>query len=148
MNLSIADPLQTAEPGSVVAFDYQLTNTTDMDLPIFGFVNLVGPDYLADLSEIVTPFVLSANSTVTRALSFQVASDALPGLVTFYTEAASTLHDPISGESLVSTSGTLSVNVLPEPSMMPLLAIGAGMLLPICARRRKKCQPVGCRRQI
>ena len=121
MNLSITDPVQTTEPGAVITFHFGLENTIGIDLPVFGFVNLDAPAYL---SEIVVPFTVPANATVTGTLSFQVASTATSGLQTFATNAASTLHDPVSGDSYVSNFATLSVNVVPEPSTMLLFTMG------------------------
>jgi hypothetical protein len=117
MKLSITDPLQTTVPGSVITYHFGLVNTIGTDLPIFGFVNLNAPAYL---SEIADPFTVPANATVTGTLSFQVASTATPGLQTFATNAASTLHDPVSGASYASNFATVSVNVVPEPSTMLL----------------------------
>jgi hypothetical protein len=110
-------------------------NTIGTNLPIFGFVNLNAPAYL---SEIVVPFTVPANATVTGTLSFQVASTATSGLQTFATEAASTLHDPVSGDSYVSNFATVSVNVVPEPSTMLLFTMGLGVLLTMYARRGRK----------
>ena len=122
MNLSITDPLQTTVPGSVITYHFNLMNTIGIDLPIFGFVNLNAPPYL---TEIVDPFTVPANATVTGTLSFQVASTATAGLETFFTNAASTLHDPVSGDSYVSNFATLSVNVVPEPSDIIPCTIGS-----------------------
>lgn len=132
MNLSIADPFQTTAPGSVITFHFRLVNTIATDLPIFGFVNLNQPAYL---SEIIVPFTLPASATVNGTLSFQVASTATSGLQTFFTEAASTLHDPISGDSYVSNSAGLSVNIVPEPSMLLLFTMGLSVLLTMYGRR-------------
>ncbi len=126
MSLSITDPLQSTAPGSVVTFHFALVNTLGTDLPVFGFVNLNPPEYL---SEIVEPFTLPANATVTGTLSFQVASTATFGLRTFATNAASTLHDPVSGNSYSSNFATMSVDVVPEPSMMIPSIMGLGALL-------------------
>src|SRR5215472_14129156 len=115
LNLSITDPIQTTLPGSIITFHFGLVNTIGSDLPIFGFVNLDAPAYL---SEIVEPFTIPANATVAGTLSFQVASSAASGLQTFATNAASTLHDPVSGDSYRSNFATISVNVVPEPSTM------------------------------
>jgi hypothetical protein len=135
MSLSIANPLQATEPGSVVTFDFELVDTIGIDLPIFGFVNLDAPAYL---SEIIVPFTVPSNATVSGTLSFQVANTASSGLETFATGAASTLHDPVSGESYESNLATVSVNVVPEPSTMPLFTVGLGVLLTIYARRMRK----------
>ena len=135
MNLSITDPVQTTAPGSVITFHFGLVNTISIDLPIFGFVNLNAPAYL---SEIVVPFTVPANGTVTGTLSFQVAGTATSGLSTFATEAASTLHDPVSGDSYVSNFATVSVNVVPEPPTMLLFTMGLGVLPTMCARRGRK----------
>jgi hypothetical protein len=140
MNLSITDPLQTTAPGSVITFPFGLVNTIATDLPIFGFVNLNLPAYL---SEIIVPFTLPASATVNGTLSFQVASTATSGLQTFFTEAASTLHDPISGDSYVSNSVALSVNVIPEPSTLLLFTMGLGVPLTMHARRDKKLYGLG-----
>jgi len=134
MNLSITDPLQTTVPGSIIMYHFQLVNTIGTDLPIFGFVNLNPPAYL---SEIFDPFTLPANATVTGTLSFQVASTATSGLQTFETNAYSTLHDPVSGDSYASNFSTLSVDVVSEPSAMLLLAGGLGVLLTLYRRGLK-----------
>jgi PEP-CTERM motif len=130
MNLSITDPVQTTEPGAVIIFHFELVNTIGINLPVFGFVNLDAPAYL---SEIVVPFTVPANATVTGTLSFQVASTATSGLQTFATNAASTLHDPVSGDSYVSNFATVSVNVVPEPSTILLFTVGFGVLLTMYA---------------
>jgi hypothetical protein len=106
MNLSITDPLQTTEPGSVIKFDFELVNTIGVDLPIFGFVNLDAP---ADLSEIVVPFTVPANETVTGTLSFS------------------------SGEHRYFRAA----NICQLPTM-PLLTLGLGVLLTTYARRARQ----------
>jgi hypothetical protein len=126
MSLSITDPLQTTVPGSIITFHFQLVNTIGTDLPIAGFANVNPPAYL---TEIFDPFTLPANATVTGTLSFIVASTATSGLQTFSTNAYSTLHDPVSGNSYASNFSTLSVDVVPEPSGMLLLAVGLSVLL-------------------
>jgi len=134
MNVSITDPLQTTVPGSIITYHFGLVNTIGTDLPIFGFVNLDAPAYL---SEIFDPFTVPANATVTGTLSFQVASTATSGLQTFSTNAASTLHDPVSGDSYVSNFSTVSVDVVPEPSAMLLFTVGLGVLLTLYRRGLK-----------
>ena len=131
MNLSITDPLQTTVPGSIITYHFQLVNTIGTDLPIFGFVNLNPPAYL---SEIFDPFTLPANARVTGILSFEVASTATSGLQTFETNAVSTLHDPVSGDSYASNFSTLSVNVASEPSAKLLSTVGLGLLLTLYRR--------------
>jgi hypothetical protein len=134
MNLSITDPLQTTVPGSIITYHFQLVNTIGTDLPIAGFANVNPPAYL---SEIFDPFTLPANAAVTGTLSFQVASTATSGLQTFETNAYSTLHDPVSGDSYASNFSTLSVDVVSEPSAMLLLAGGLGVLLTLYRRGLK-----------
>ena len=131
MSLSITDPLQTTVPGSIITFHFQLVNTIGTDLPIAGFANVNPPAYL---TEIFDPFTLPANATVTGTLSFHVASTATSGLQTFETNAFSTLHDPVSGDSYASNFSTLSVNVASEPSAKLLSTVGLGLLLTLYRR--------------
>ena len=139
ITLSLSNPVQSATPGSTVAFDATVSTPSTNAAPVFlnsDNYTIDSPLTLDDSDFFSFPLSLDPGDSYTGAI-FTVA---LPADIVFQTSTGSFEilggADGLTFDTLATTG--FQVNPTPEPGTMLLLATGLGLLAFVMYRKKGK----------